>query len=505
MEERIKREITATQAISEELQPSTDDMVDCQTQDTIDDTNKCLDESFWASPGAADQSCSGKNDPMIELIINVEEIKFQSHPLFTEEEHLSYQILREYEIYNEHFEAGSVYYLVKRLLGATQHYMEKDGSELLLADILSTAEKLVVDVGFTQGIYSRIKKLWNDLLQEREKAGFVCSQHCELTSDKDDRLEHVVQSLLAIIPSLNSLIPGQNDAQILLEKLEKLLRGDLEYIIHRLRLTKAKNSTQMPWLPKDEKLSWKRISSETFFARLLIDGVAVADTRKVKVQWPSYSVRLSHRFHCKLSEQPDNVCIQIFMAAAGFLPAHLVSSFFINTPYVSEVRGIKEKTTSVPSSDWYEFANPNQDSFKGIALVSISIEASPSTRSIIRVPRLNIVRSNPTRHRDIKRDSSVVNRQLMMAFKCGYKTLSMSSLIEPPRHILLKKRRSNPNIPSPVPITNNFVNAMDNDYSSFLKQDNEHVQEVIIPELFCKLNSLPDYFPSHHSPPIRIS
>lgn len=497
MEERIKREITDTQHTSEEL--------DCRTRITNDDTNECIDESFWARPGGVDQPCNRKNDPIVELSINVEEIKFQSHPLFTEEEHLSYQILREYEIYNEHSESGSLHYLVKRLLGTTQYYIEKDGigngDTILAEEILLKAEKLVVELSFAQGIYSRVKKLWNDLLHAREKAGFVCTEvELRTLSDTDDNLEQTVQRLLAMIPSLRSLVAEQIDAQHILEKIETMLRGNLEYVRHRLKFSVTKNSTQLSWLPKGEKLRRKRISSETFFARLLINGLAVGDTRKVKVHWPSYSVRLSHRFHCKLSEQPDNTCIQIFMAPVGFFPAHLVSSIFVSIPHVNEARGIKEKTTSVPSSDWYEFAN--QDSFKGIALVSTSIEASPSTQSMIRVPRLNTayaMRSKPTRPKDIKRDTSAFDRQLMMAFKCGNRTLTPSSLIEPPRHILLKKRRSNTNIPSPVPITNHFVNNKDErDYSPFLKQDNEHVQEVIFFELMSIFILYPDYL-SHHS------
>jgi hypothetical protein len=181
------------------------------------------------------------------------------------------------------------------------------------------------------------------------------------------------------------------------------------------------------------------------------------------------------------------------MAPTGFLPSHLVSSVFIGIPHLDEARLSRESTSSVSPKTSYEFANHAE--LKGTILVSTAIEAIPADEAsyTVKVPRrstssrllspnetLQYSQKKHSLHSDI--EGLTRNRQAMMAFKCDNKTLISSSFREPPRHILLRKRQANPNIPSPIPNTDFEI---PNDiYCAYLEQDNEEVQEVKLKDLF---------------------
>jgi hypothetical protein len=274
-----------------------------------------------------------------------------------------------------------------------------------------------------------------------------------------------------------------------------MLHGDTTHCKQTINIAPANNHNQrLAWIPKDEKSRRRKISSERYFARLLINSHVVGDTEAVKIEWPSFSVNLSHQFHCRLSDRPDKVCIQLFMSPTGFLPAHYVCPIFVSIPYLDmAASATNDKIVSVPSSDWYSFAT--QTGLKGTAFISASLGVIPtksshmttvpeqlftsvplsSSRKMIHIP-LN-VREKFLVHAN---RASSSDRQLMMAFKLGNSTLLSSFFEEPSRHVLLRKRQFNHSVTSPIPnCTSDMVCWSESDYSSFLNRATEHGDEVI--------------------------
>jgi hypothetical protein len=505
MEERIRRETADQNSPNVEQQTLSKSGKD----DTNDiDIAQPADESFiHVSP------CNEEMSPMhrssthdVFVTISIDNIQFH-HPLFTKEEATASQIQQLYEVYREHIEAGCFHYLLKRLVVTTQ-FLLKDGTHFekdSMSDLLSTANKLVAECSTLKDMYCSIEKLWASLLQAREESGFVCTD-LELQTSPHFDFDQDAQTLMDTLPSLRPVVAAkclqENDSLTInaaLESVERILHSDLGHCKQVFNLTKSNKTAQLGWIPKEEKRRRRGISSECYFVRLLLDGHPVGESRRIKIEWPSFSLRLSHRFHCKLSEHPDRPCIQLFMAPNGFLPSHLICSVFVGIPQLNVARGSTERVSSVPTSDRYLFSNKN--GLKGSILVSTTIESIPVTQTVNapKVPRnltsSKLVRSKTTLlrgthdKRRIQSDSDVGIstlqqnvRQLMMAFRCNDKVLVSSSFKEPPRHILLKLRLNNPNVPSPIPISfvESTVDQTEYDYSSYLSHDGKDIQEASI-------------------------
>lgn len=506
MEERVKRELAANQSLS---------TLDAENRnygrisEDNDNTNQCLTghkgESFWAEPiqNLQPQMLYRTNDQLIDATIDIKDVRINQHPLFTDEERAATQIKAVYELYRERIEARTLQYLLKRLLGSYQYANGNSNnlSQDIILDLVSTAEKLVEECNCVRAMYERIKKLWTLLTQSREQAGFVGTD-IELETDKstDDEFESNVKKLVETIPSLSSMlsdhmIQEHPTAKQTLETMMVILTGDdLDPFKHKFTLAKSDQLRQLHcWIPKEEKRRRRRISTERYFARLVIDGHPVGDTRRVKIDLISRTIKLCHRFNCRLfSEQTNTCCLEVFRAPTGFLPAQMVCRVFVRIPNLNTKRILDERISSVPSCDWYEFAS--QTEIKGAILVSIGIESIPAIQSsiLVRVPRKvhssqlfstkkTLLRDSHTETSKSKSDGEghINVRQLMMAFKCDNKTLMSNSFLEPPRHILLRKRQINPDIPSPIPCSSfEIMGPSDDVYSSFLRQDSEDIQEV---------------------------
>ena len=492
VEERIRREIKADQIASSHNAKQTTEPPKVHEGEAITTQNE-RDVSFWATPDQKEVwRRRHKSNPIFDFTVNVEAINIHQHPLFSAEEYAVSNLIREYDMYRDRMETYSLHNSIKDLLKFSLN-RKVDGASTDVRDFLDAAEKLVEETVCIKDMYSRVQKYWEDVLRARENAEFVCT-------DVDIEIMPVaiggefdadVKKLLDAISSLHSMtFDPQSNISIAktLDAVEMILQNNLDYYKNKLNLIKTGNVAHNKSYPKEEKLRRKSISSERYFARLLIDNHTVGDTRRARIDWPSFSISTSHCFRCNLSEYPGKLCIQVFFASAGFLPARLVSSIFVTIPHIN--RG-SIPAASVPNPELYAFSS--QNGLKGCMLVSTSAQVITTRSSdIVKVPR-QIAPSNLMKLKSLQElqsemqmprletDGLTPNRQFMMAFQCNNQTLLSTSLKEPPRNILLKKRQNNPkNVPSPIPYSTleSRISQGDIDYSSFLRQENEDDQEV---------------------------
>jgi hypothetical protein len=492
MEDRIRRELEGVQNASERESE--------QHEPSLKQDSEGIDESFWIGQNTSRESQimnSRRNEPNIELAINLDEVNFKHHPQFLEEERAASEISSLYVLYRERMDADTIHYLIKRLLSICQCIQTDDADNSnamsqsnIMCEIIAISEKLLEESKCIKIMEARLEKLRTALLHAREQSGFV-STDLVIESTKAADSNEFESNVRVLIDKISFFLLSEMSDSPILRALHGMLTADFEQHRRTLNLSRSENASQLGWIPNEEKLRRKRIMSEKYFVRLLIDGNPVGDTRRVKMQWPSFRINLAHCFHCKLSEQPTTCCLQLFVAPTSFLPSHLVSSVFISIPHLDEVRGSRERISSIPTKASYDFANHAE--LKGSMLISTTIEVIPAdsdeTTYTAKVPRhvttsrlLSTKISLPRDSRKEKHslqpypDGSIQVRQAMMAFKCSNKTLISSSFQEPPRHTLLRKRQANPDIPSPIPNTVFEIPAGLNLYSSFL--EHSEVQEV---------------------------
>eukprot|EP00804_Cyclotella_cryptica_P009333 CCRYP_008997-RA/>CCRYP_008997-RA protein AED:0.07 eAED:-0.02 QI:0/0.66/0.25/1/1/1/4/0/1354 len=499
IEDRIRREISAYQTAEETTGQSDATEEETPAKKSELEATDHADESFWVSPRKNEVSHTHGHchEPVVELAISVEEVKFRQHPNFIDEELIAGQIIGIYDCYRRHVESPSLHLLVKKLLELDQ-YIEPETEDIRLFqvtihDLKFKAEKLLEELNCMKDLYFRLKNLWGALVKARETSGFVCTDiELKAESASNTEFDDDIQRLNDVIPSLRQTICSnksycqENDHTVneALEALETMLHDNLEQCRCPLNLTTGKNVAGVGWIPKDEKARRRKITCERYFARLLIDDHPVGDTKKIKMEFPFVSVHLSHLFHCKLSRPPDKACIQLFMSPSGFLPARQFCSIFVSIP----PKHITASGKQVNIMDWFEFAT--EYGLKGAVYISAGLRRTTTKSSLMVMTPHEVIStvasSKKTMIRQLQKaanqkhvdvDGYNPNSQLRMAFKLGSSTLLSSLFEEPPRHILIRKRQTNPNIVSPVP---NMTSQNANEFNLLVKSDNEHNHEDIV-------------------------
>ena len=500
------------------------------------------DESYCLSP--EDQRSTNRNcrHQQVEVTIQVDQVKFSSHPGFNAEEKALSQISDLYGKYQAQIESKPFHYFVTRLIAILRYYMRTIHAErseeekichsvssalVLNDDLKTTTRNLVKTLDSVQYLSSRIKEKWGALLSARESAGFACTDaaleninvpNAELAND----VGRLTDEIASIRPKLTAIYNDvTNDSLSYLEEVERKI-SDASCLFEVLKLTRSKNS-QLGWIPREEKLRRRKISSEKYFARLIVNGHSVGDTHAEQLDWPSFSIRLGHRFRCNLSEQPNDVCIQIWMLSTGFMPAKNISTCYISIPEKVIVAYHKAKLKSttpilpVPTVEWYQFSSEKCfGECRGAALIAVrncvryenclipaTRSAKMSRHSFTFVGHSKKLMRSSLDHRGfVKRqsaekpnlsnsiqqkmnDNSSQNAHIfncfipILQYGMSFKLLSTSSffynkslLEEPTRHALIKKRQTNANIPSPIPIDELLVQDSER-HHSLIRNDAE--------------------------------
>ncbi|KAL7549348.1 hypothetical protein ACHAWF_012621 [Thalassiosira exigua] len=518
-EERIRREMRLERKPL--ISPTTDEGADVHVGAPDTSTPQKgtsavkSDESFWASPGkqlVGPEKQSGNLRQEVEVSIRVEEIKFSDHPEFTAEERALCHVWDLYEQYRRHRDSNILHYSVSRLIEifrrirlvhATENEDSKETEVPMLEDLKSTSSKLITESDAKRNLSSRLKRTWKEMLSARESAGFtgvvveLKASPCKELEIELKRLVGEVNSTKPVLSQIHGHLLHESNVTSLqfLEDLGRTLTNTDDFI-EQLELMQP-DSPQPGWVPKVEKLRRRRLASEKYFARLLVNGTVVGDTSAVNLDWPAFSVKLAHRFNCKMSRNPTVSCVQVWKQAAGFLPDTLICTCFNNILGGGPIQSAqsndeaKEGVSLAPvSGEWVQFSSLEstlQRRWKGSLLLSSTCEVNSvqqSNPTMAKVPRQDFshrskILIRPSLGGFVNNNILVAgspngvcsDRQSMMAFKLpGNGTLFSNKLVleEPLRHTLIKRRRKCPNsFPSPLPITELMI------------QNNEVYQNVV--------------------------
>ena len=232
----------------------------------------------------------------------------------------------------------------------------------------------------------------------------------------------------------------------------------------------------------------RRITSERYYVRLIIDNNVVGDTKAKQLEKSTFVVKLSHKFNCKLtSYKPTSVCLQIWKKSSigfsFFLPDSLISTCFVPVEQQDEEEedGLSlnvQFSSSSTSSD----ESGLQQRLKGTLSVTSScqvhsVQSGPATckappqqlpstsmfrQSLIRPPVVN--NENGSTDQNINNKEKTTSNNLYhshqsttMEFKdpnSGIPFSNTSLIEEPLRHVLIKQRQRNPSsVPLSIPIT----------------------------------------------------
>jgi len=270
-------------------------------------------------------------------------------------------------------------------------------------------------------------------------------------------------------------------------------RYDEEYQTTHVESKEDKDDIETPNNnTKDDKLQQRRITSERYFVRLIINNNVVGDTKAKQLDKSTFVVKLSHKFNCRLtSHKPTSVCLQIWKKSSigfFFLPDCLISTCFvpIEEEEEEEEDGMSLNVQFSSSSS----SNELQQGLKGALSITSScrvrsVQSGPTTckappqqlpstsmfrQSLIRPPVVN----NENGDNNVNNKETTTNNSNLyhnhrqsttMEFKGSNSGISFSntSLIEEPlRHVLIKQRQRNPSAaPLSIPLTEREVQNSD--------------------------------------------
>ena len=307
-----------------------------------------LDESFWLTPGkdlVGPEKRGGNVLREVTLTVDVGQIKLRQHPEFSAQEKALARVSCLYDQYRAQIEANSFHYSVTRvteICRRLQSIESKRNTEVktssdsrlminpLFNDLKSSAASLVTESQSIKSMMMQIKLGWNEFLATIENDPHSHHADVELkTSTLSSRanlsngvkeLGDELKSTRPVLSRIQNELPRSsvNSLQFL-QEVETTL-SDLTHIFEVIELISC------PSTQATEGVKSGRRRIERYFIRLLINGHVVGDTKIEQVDWTSFSVKLSHRFNCKMSQKPTRTCVQIRKSSIGFLPDEVVCS-----------------------------------------------------------------------------------------------------------------------------------------------------------------------------------
>lgn len=533
MKSRTNREISLSVETCEDIittaESPTKEADDSSDELLSDDTGfKIFNESFWSNPEqnqtSLSSACRYEERFHFELIVQVERLKFSQHSDFVAEENILSQICGLNESYRHSLESEDIHRSVISLILTLQKIRsDTKGIHSLDAGLFeafkSTSNDVIRGSDSLNKIYSQIEEKWKELQSARDSSGIDCTgAYLDVVQTSESEIARDGQRLKEVISSLKpKLIETNNDDLYnCLEQVERSLSSS-KYLSQVLHIESSEPLDI--GLKREEKKRRKKIASEKYFVRLVVNDNPVGRSCQACLNWPSYSVAINHRFRCTLSRMPKDVCVQICRVPRGFLPAQVVCSCYINIPEI-EI-GMPDRIISQPELpikpkccvQWYMFSDHKSGAtrLKGAVLVSSDVtvhRSSSSHGSSIGFVEGNVKRNisfskKLVRNSQFTKESNglieskvevhyplieqegalncIPNLQHALSFKFPSTIAPFydkSKFKEPMRHTLIKKRQiGKDSVPSPIPIDEILVQE-DENFRLLTRQDVESLVEV---------------------------
>ena len=510
VEERIRRELSLDRKL-----PSLPTMCPNSDYNAINDEIAVsqekkpivakMDESFWLTPGKdliGPEKRGGIVLREVTLTIDVGQIKLRQHPEFSAQEKALARVSCLHDQYRVQIEANAFHYSVTRVteicrrlqsIDSMRNIEVKSSSDSrlminpLFNDLKSSAASLVTRSESIKSMMMQIKLGWNEFLATKENDPLfrhadvelktsTLSSYAKLSNDVKE-LGDEIKSTKPVLSRIQNELRSSVSSFQFLQEVESAL-SDLTHIFEVIELISC------PLTQATEGVKSGRRRMEKYFARLLVNGHVVGDTKIEQVDWTSFSVKLSHRFNCKMSQKPTRTCVQIWKSSIGFLPDEVVCSIAF-MPMQEDQLGSPRPATE----EWLQFSSNRSDVKGAIRLEARFVERTvkclslgthmakmPSQPTKLIRPLIGDFETYTQKTTAVKLSNyRCPDRQSMMEFKHSSGNLFTNKILfeEPLRHELIKKRQRDPTfIPSPIPITE--LEVQNNDvYHDKIKTDGD--------------------------------
>jgi hypothetical protein len=510
VEERIRRELSLDRKL-----PSLPTMCPNSDYNAINDEIAVsqekkpivakMDESFWLTPGkdlVGPEKRGGIVLREVTLTIDVGQIKLRQHPEFSAQEKALARVSCLHDQYRVQIEANAFHYSVTRVTEICRRLQSIDSkrnievktssdSRLMINplfnDLKSSAASLVTRSESIKSMMMQIKQGWNEFLATKENDPLfrhadvelktsTLSSYAKLSNDVKE-LGDEIKSTKPVLSRIQNELRSSVSSFQFLQEVESAL-SDLTHIFEVIELISC------PLTQATEGVKSGRRRMEKYFARLLVNGHVVGDTKIEQVDWTSFSVKLSHRFNCKMSQKPTRTCVQIWKSSIGFLPDEVVCSIAF-MPMQEDQLGSPRPATE----EWLQFSSNRADVKGAIRLEARFVERTvkclslgthmakmPSQPTKLIRPLIGDFETYTQKTTAVKLSNyRCPDRQSMMEFKHSSGNLFTNKILfeEPLRHELIKKRQRDPTfIPSPIPITE--LEVQNNDvYHDKIKSDGD--------------------------------
>jgi hypothetical protein len=464
-----------------------------------------MDESFWLTPGkdlVGPEKRGGIVLREVTLTIDVGQIKLRQHPEFSAQEIALARVSCLHDQYRVQIEANAFHYSVTRVTEICRRLQSIDSkrnievktssdSRLMINplfnDLKSSAASLVTRSESIKSMMMQIKQGWNEFLATKENDPLfrhadvelktsTLSSYAKLSNDVKE-LGDEIKSTKPVLSRIQNELRSSVSSFQFLQEVESAL-SDLTHIFEVIELISC------PLTQATEGVKSGRRRMEKYFARLLVNGHVVGDTKIEQVDWTSFSVKLSHRFNCKMSQKPTRTCVQIWKSSIGFLPDEVVCSIAF-MPMQEDQLGSPRPATE----EWLQFSSNRADVKGAIRLEARFVERTvkclslgthmakmPSQPTKLIRPLIGDFETYTQKTTAVKLSNyRCPDRQSMMEFKHSSGNLFTNKILfeEPLRHELIKKRQRDPTfIPSPIPITE--LEVQNNDvYHDKIKSDGD--------------------------------
>jgi len=326
------------------------------------------------------------------LSVKVSELRFYDHPEFIQEERMCAQLQLTYDKYRYHVDNNTLSSLKPKLIeqvtkvisilspvndektfefGAKKDSLDTslESNNIIASFAQTVVDELVEVVSLTlneiyhsKEIRSTLWNIWKNLQECRTRQRFrsttaevSVANNCANNSEKvDDDWHKSIRDLVDLLRQiLKRANPGdlknmntttKNGIALVKEHLQTLLIAaetlasihvtELDFTL-LLENTGVNNNAQLATKNMEELDRRRKVTSERYYLRLVVDDRFVGVTRTVSLTWPRFSLPIEHEFKCILTQQPKRIVVQLVQCAPGALLMFfnkVVTSLFVGSP-----------------------------------------------------------------------------------------------------------------------------------------------------------------------------
>lgn len=408
------------------------------------------------------------------ISISIRQLAFERHPFMVKEERLATRLQclhHQYEeIENEFLRNETlqkIVYSLKEMSNKEREHVNssiangsakaKENEASLVEDVMIQIAQIAQDEQQLLNIYIMILQVWGELLSEREKQGFKSTSVTLSKETYTHECKDVIDRVAGVLEP-----PTNNDDKCeALGFFRKFLQIIKDSRNRRYELILFNNCDSRNRVIIDrsmqasERRRRRRLESESYFAKLLVNGRLLGQTQVAQMNSSSFTVLFNSKFRCLVPHDSSYVCVELYRRQVkGLLPNHLIATIYV-------------QVDNTDATKWYCF-NEAGDQLKGYMVLSVHTEATsepvkndcmcvPIENNGFRLKHARLIQSAPntlnvanTKTKNLSFDSDTMALSARasiahhtMSFKLrGTKTsfLNYFMIQESIRHLLIKDR-----------------------------------------------------------------